>query len=73
MRAWYYEQGGWLMSGDAFNKYRAARQLLLRDTASAEVVYDAFSALRTERRIDVGAREPTERHEPFAAGHEQQY
>ena len=66
MRHWYYRQGGWLMDGDTFNSYRAARQQLLTETAAARDVYDALSALRTEMKIELGARELSEQSQPFA-------
>jgi hypothetical protein len=70
MQAWYYEQGGWLMDGNTFNSYRGARTTLLDEDARKDSVFDALSALRTEMKIELGVREPSERDVPYAASEE---
>jgi hypothetical protein len=70
MQDWYFEQGGWLMDGDTFNSYRAARRALLNKDADAASVFNALSSLRTEMKIELGVREPPERDKPFAPSEE---
>ena len=73
LRTWYFEADGWLMSGDAFNAYRAVRAILLEKGAEPNAVYQALSNLRTELKIDLGVRELPERDIPFATSRERTY
>jgi hypothetical protein len=65
-----YEEGGWLMDGNTFNSYKAARTTLLREDAGADSVFDALSMLRTDMKIELGVREPSERDVPSAPSEE---
>jgi len=58
LRAWYFHEGGaLLLSGNAFNEYRAAVGALLDPDADSKSVADALTMLRTELKIDVGSRQ----------------
>jgi hypothetical protein len=73
MQAWYYEHGGWLMDGNTFNSYLAARTTLLDKDARADPVFKALSMLRTDMKIELGVREPSEREAPLARSEERGY
>jgi hypothetical protein len=73
LQTWYFEEDGWLMSGDAFNAYGFVRATLLEKGAKPQAVYDSLSMLRTELKVDLGVREPSERSIPFATSRERTY
>ena len=58
MRDWYYRDGGGLlMSGRAFNRWKDARDQLLRPEASSAEIFESLSAMRTHLKIDMGVRQ----------------
>jgi hypothetical protein len=74
LRTWYYHEGGaLLLSGNAFNAYRAAVRALLDPDADSKSVSDALSTLRTELKMDVGSRQGEERDTRFAPSVEREW
>jgi hypothetical protein len=76
MRTWFYEKGGaLLLSGNAFNAFRCARDVLLApdDETDPTEVSNALSTLRTELKIDISSRQPSERAVEFAPSEEQRW
>jgi hypothetical protein len=58
MRDWYYRDGGGLLiSGRAFNRWRSARDELLRPEATPGEIWKSLTALRTALKIDLGVRQ----------------
>ena len=74
MRDWYYtDGGGLLMSGRAFNRWRVARDLLLKPKATPSEIYEALSELRTHLKIDLGIRQIEEADVRFAEPEEDRW
>jgi hypothetical protein len=66
MTEWFYAGGGILLSGDAHQAFVAARKSLEDEDATEDRVSKAMTALRTELKIDVLARDADERDVPMA-------
>lgn len=58
---WFYDTGGLLMSAPTLVAFRTARAELRRSEATNAERWRAFSALRTELKIDLGVGHPEER------------
>jgi hypothetical protein len=61
MMVWFYERGGLLMSSDALVAFRLAHQRLTASDADDHARRKAFSALRTELKIELGVGSADER------------
>ena len=64
---WFYAGGGLLLSSDAFVAFRAAHAQLTATDATDTDRWRAFSALRTELKIDLGVRHADVRNVPMAS------
>jgi hypothetical protein len=63
---WFYDDGGLLLSSEAHVAFRMARDKLAEDRATNAERWTAFSALRTELKIDLGVRHADVRDVPMA-------
>jgi hypothetical protein len=63
---WFYAGGGLVLSGEAFVAFRRAQKRLMQHDATDAARWHAFSALRTELKIDVGVRHADVRAIPLA-------
>jgi hypothetical protein len=67
MTEWYYEEGsGLMLSGRSVKQFVAARGALESADATPSEIRVALSLLRTDLKIDLGVREPSERLAPMA-------
>jgi hypothetical protein len=66
MTDWYYKEGaGLLLTGTSMEQFVAARAAL-ESEAPDEEVRTALSLLRTDLKIELGVRQPSERDVPWA-------
>jgi hypothetical protein len=74
MTDWYYHEGsGLLLSGRSIGQFVAARKALEDPNATPKEIRDALSLLRTDLKIELGVREPSERLVQMANSEQEQW